>query len=280
MPIINKALILVVPLVAGCATYRAPPPGPREATAARSSEGPSKYLDWAKNDGVRLVSQPFDWTGQEWGSFALQLGLTAAVFPLDAPVRDEVQRQHDDTVSADLRDFRDYYTGNFPGILVLSVGMFATGLGLEDDKLADAGFLGTESIMYSGLAGVVLKSLAGRDRPNTGSDPYEFRGPGGKAASSAFVSGEALISFAFASSVGEVYDNPWVSSVLYALAVATSAERIDSNAHWSSDVVGGALLGYGIGKSIVHMHAGASESLSVVPIVQNDLTGVGLQVGF
>ena len=98
-----------------------------------------------------------------------------------------------------------------------------------------------EATGLSLATGYVLKFAAGRERPDQTTDPNEWRTAG-----SSFPSLHATAAFAigtvFAESGGGDYR--WLTRFIgYGIAVATSYERLDHNAHWLSDVVAGAGLG-------------------------------------
>jgi len=52
----------------------------------------------------------------------------------------------------------------------------------------------------------------------------------------------SLLAIAFASSVSEVWQNPWVTWPLYMLATAVAFQRTEVDTHWLSDVVGPSTL--------------------------------------
>ena len=88
------------------------------------------------------------------------------------------------------------------------------------------------------------------------------------------------MAFAFASSVSEVWQNPWVTWPLYAFAGAVGAQRITDNKHWLSDVVGGALLGNAVGKNIVHLHYRRNVDGVLQPYVTQDTVGLQMTCRF
>ena len=88
------------------------------------------------------------------------------------------------------------------------------------------------------------------------------------------------MAFAFASSVSEVWQNPWVTWPLYGLAIGVAAERTNANAHWLTDVVGAAFLGHAVGKTIVRMHYSHNVEGKLVPYVADHAAGLQVTLEF
>jgi membrane-associated phospholipid phosphatase len=239
--------------------------------------GPKKYLEWLWKDPVNLLTRPAFWDGEQWRTFGIEAGITGALFPLDNTVRDSVRDNRSASLDDGLNTVRSI-TGGGTYYFAASAAIFSSGLIVQNEKLADSGFLAFESVAYAGGLEEGIKFVTGRERPNTARNQYQFHGPGGHAFNSSFVSGESTVAFAFASSVSEVWQNPWVTWPLYMFAGAVSAQRITDNKHWLSDVVGGAFLGHAVGKTIVRMHYSRDIDGKVVPYVADHT--VGLQVTF
>lgn len=243
----------------------------------RSLEWPQKYLEWLWKDPVNLGTRPAFWRGEEWTTFGIEAGITGALFPLDSRVRDLVQDNRSTSVDSALSTVRDV-TGGGAYFAAAGGALFGSGLLVHNEKLADSGFLAVESVAYAGALAQGIKFLTGRERPSSGQDQYQFHGPGGGSLNSSFVSGEATVAFAFAASVSEVWQNPWVTWPLYILAGAVAAQRINDNKHWLSDVVGGAFLGHAIGTDIVRFHYRRDGEGVIQPYITQDT--VGMQVSF
>ena len=241
-----------------------------------SQNWPQKYLEWLWKDPINLLTRPIYWRGSEWRTFAVEGGITGALFPLDDPARDFVQDNRSASLDSAFKTVHDI-TGGGTYFFAASGALFGTGLIVHNEKLADSGFLAFESVAYAGGLAQGIKFLTGRERPSSAKDQYQFAGPGSGSFNS-FVSGEATVAFAFASSVSEVWQNPWVTWPLYIFAGAVSAQRINSNKHWLSDVVGGAFLGHAIGKNIVHFHYQHDGDGVLQPYITADT--IGMQVSF
>jgi len=238
---------------------------------------PKKYLEWLWKDPANLFTRPAFWGGAQWATFGVEAGLTGALMPADSSFRDFSDDINNKPLTHVLKPI-DFVLGNYP-VALISGGLFAGGLGFHNEKLADSGFLSLESVGYASLLDVAIKDLTERERPRSTKDQYQFRGPGGSThGTSSFVSGDTIAAFAFASSVSEVWQNPWVTWPLYMLAAAVAVERTQVDAHWLSDVVGAAFLGHAIGKTIVHMHYRHDIDGRLMPYVGDHV--VGLQLAF
>ena len=238
---------------------------------------PAKYGEWLWKDPANLFTRVAFWGSDQLTTFGVEAGITGALLPADDPFQDFSQDIRNKPLTSTLQPI-DFVLGNYP-VALLCGGMFLTGLGLQNDQLADSGFLSLESVGYATLIDVGLKDLTERERPRSAQNQYQFRGPTGSThGSSSFVSGDTIAAFAFASSVSEVWQNPWVTWPLYFLAAAVAVERTQVNAHWLTDVVGAAFLGHAIGKTIVRMHYRDEFEGRLMPYIGDH--AIGLQLAF
>jgi len=119
----------------------------------------------------------------------------------------------------------------------------------------------------------VLKVAVGRERPN-GENSYSFP------------SGHTSNAFALATVAEHHYG--WKLGVpAYLLAGVMGASRLEQDKHWLSDVVGGAALGYIVGRTVVRVNgtplesgAHARATWRVSPIVGRHTRGLRLSVVF
>jgi membrane-associated phospholipid phosphatase len=237
-----------------------------------TTNSPMKYLEWLWKDPINLVTRPYYWRAGEWTTFGIEAGITGALFPLDDPVRDSVQDNYSSSFNSSLNTVRDI-TGSGAYFFAAGGALFGSGFIVHNEKLADSGFLAVESAAYAGGLAESIKFLTGRERPSSGKNQYQFHGPSSGGSGSSFVSGESTVAFAFASSVSEVWQNPWVTWPLYTFAGAVAAQRVYDNRHWLSDVVGGAFLGHVVGKNIVRFHYRRDTDGVLQPYFTKDTVG-------
>lgn len=139
---------------------------------------------------------------------------------------------------------------------------------IENRRLQAAAVLTYKSALYSYFfSHLVLKPLFGRsrpvsnlrgsgaftERPGFGNDPFDwfhFPSPSLKSGTpyTGFPSFHLTWYFAAASTYAQVYDVYWLP---FSLAIGASFWEAEEHLHWFSDMVAGALIGWGIGKTLV-----------------------------
>lgn len=100
-----------------------------------------------------------------------------------------------------------------------------------------AGFVAADAVTS------VLKPFIGRARPYTDRGAYHFRAFAAHDRDHAFPSGHATHAFALAAGVAGEAGRPWVTGVAYGTAALVGWSRVHDDAHWTSDVLAGALVG-------------------------------------
>ena len=116
-----------------------------------------------------------------------------------------------------------------------------------------------------------LKHIVHRERPD-GSDNISFP------------SGHSSNAFTLATVVERHFG--WKAGIpAYTFASAVAVSRLQRNKHWLSDVVGGAALGYVVGRSVVRVNGlpldpKPSPQVSVVPIVGPRTRAVSFSLSF
>lgn len=135
-------------------------------------------------------------------------------------------------------------------VIPVAAGFYAAGLIFDDPKARATGVLGTEALVDGLIVGQILKTAAGRSRPNARSENAEFFTRG-----ASFPSGHAIASFALASVVAHEYRHKkWVPVVAYGLAAAVSTARFAAQQHYASDIVAGGAIGWFIGTYVYKTH--------------------------
>jgi membrane-associated phospholipid phosphatase len=151
-----------------------------------------------------------------------------------------------------------------PGAYYIGGSMYVVGRLSRNEKLADLGWHGTESLIVGELVAGVIKGTVGRQRPSVrprNSNSYQlFRGFGHGDEYRSFPSGHATSAFAAAAAVTSEMSRwspstRWiVGPVLYSGAALTGVSRMYNNRHWASDVLIGAGVGTFAGLKVVRYH--------------------------
>jgi membrane-associated phospholipid phosphatase len=104
------------------------------------------------------------------------------------------------------------------------------------------------SLIAGGVISPVLKGAFGRSRPHDSESSTDFHPFSG---SSSFPSGHTTQAFAVASVIATEYDSRWIAAAAYGTATLAGYARALHDRHYTSDVVGGALLGTLVGRTVV-----------------------------
>jgi membrane-associated phospholipid phosphatase len=151
-----------------------------------------------------------------------------------------------------------------PGSYVIGGSMYVAGRLSGNEKLADLGWHGTESLIAGELVAGVIKGVVGRQRPsvrprNSGSYSL-FRGFAQGDSFRSFPSGHSTSAFAAAAAVSSETSRWWpdtrwiIGPILYTGAALTGVSRMYNNRHWLSDVLVGAGVGTFAGLKVVRYH--------------------------
>ena len=228
------------------------------------------------HDTVRVFTAPARWSGKDWGYVAAGVAGVGLLFVVDDNIRATVLH-HDDPLQEHVADTVQPL-GTWASFLVIG-GFTFGGLAAHDAKAYGAGLDALSASAISGLVIVpVMKKIVGRFRPNAGYGPYHFEpfkhGP-------SFPSGHAAQAFTVASVIATEYPKRWVKAACYLPASLVLFARVRHDAHWASDVVAGALIGYGTGSEVARTNLAEREGrphVRVAPVVSPGATGMVLAI--
>ena len=161
--------------------------------------------------------------------------------------------------------------GLWSGVFV--AGMFTAGRISKHTRFRAVTYDWLDASMMNAVYFQSLKFIVGRERPN-GSNNQSFP------------SGHTSNAFALATVTERHYG--WKVGVpAYLLAGAVGAARMKEDAHYFSDVVAGATLGYIIGRTVVRVNnrplaaeAPRGVSLNIAPIVARRSRGLQMSLSF
>ncbi len=129
--------------------------------------------------------------------------------------------------------------------------LYGYGLYVDEPRAREYALTAGEGAGIATLVDIGIKAAFGRLRPfqDDHSHTAFFRG------GASFVSGDVTPVFALAAGISEYFDNTWyVAGPAYSLALLDGFGRMGHDAHWFSDVVGAALLGWGTTELFLYLH--------------------------
>jgi membrane-associated phospholipid phosphatase len=217
----------------------------------------------AWEDTKAYFTAPLRWDSRDWLTFGGTLAAIGVATQFDEDVRDHFVDGPQDIDANDSKGTDDAIPA---AVLVAGTWLLA---GITDDPggWRELGSM-LQAATYTVVTTEISKLAFGRERPNETDDASQwFKG------SDSFPSMHSGAAFA----IGTVFaesgndDYRWLRRVVgYGVAGYTAYARVDHNAHWMSDVLAGAALGYSTAKFTLRRREGGDTepraSTAVVPM--------------
>ena len=206
----------------------------------------------AWKDAGTLFTAPLHFDACAWWHAGVVTGGTLLFMPADTPARTFAQRNQSG-VNDDIAAVGRFY-GN--GLLAfgLSGGIYLSGLAAGSRELRTTGRLMFESVAFTGLAVVGLKSVIGRSRPYAEEGNLRFRPFQYQDEYISLPSGHSALSFALSTVLSRRIHNTYASAALYGLASLSAISRVYEDEHWLSDTFLGAAIGTAIGLTVTDLN--------------------------
>jgi membrane-associated phospholipid phosphatase len=136
-------------------------------------------------------------------------------------------------------------------LIPVVAGFYGYGVLKDDPKPREVGVLGAEALLDSLITVEVLKSVAGRNRPDSHGEKGQFFDGG-----DGFPSGHAIESWSLASVIAHEYGrgSKIVPIIVYSLAGVVSCARFAAQKHYASDIVAGGAMGWFMGRYVYQTH--------------------------
>lgn len=253
-------------------TAATPANTPASTDSANHHAGPESLLSidylkliWA--DTRETATEPLRWDGDDWRNAGLiGGGLVLSMAFLDKPIRNDAQRNRSRSADRFFVDIQKFGTKQY-GLPVLA-GFYAYGEFADDYESKTVALDGLSASVITALLTSSIKGIVGRARPNSGLGPHHFAP---FQSDYSFPSGHATGAFAFASVIASHYDSVWVDVTAYGIAGLVGVARIEQDAHWTSDVVAGALIGGLVGHHLVEFNREMrARGIAMMPTVGTD----------
>jgi len=223
------------------------------------------YFRLLESDFKQQVTAPFTITKKGWVKVAKFGVVTGGLMFFDEPVQKQAVNWRKGNKFLTNTSFYITSTGgSYEAIILAAMATF--GYAFKFEKARTTALLASQAYITSGAFNILIKNIAGRQRPSVyNKDQVEaapiFKGPfaksgkdqNGKKLAASFPSGHATLAFAAATVYAMEYkDKALIPIISYAGASLISLSRITENQHWVSDVFVGAALGYLSGRQVVN----------------------------
>ncbi|MDX5417773.1 MAG: phosphatase PAP2 family protein [Hymenobacteraceae bacterium] len=152
------------------------------------------------------------------------------------------------------------------GYMVPVAGIaFTSGILFKDSKLQKVGLVSMGSILMSSGITSILKNQFHRYRPSATTENHIFDGPISNSQNNSLPSAHTATAFAMATSVAAVYgyEYKYAPPIAYGVATLVGLSRINDNAHWVTDVMAGALVGYVSAKGTIYLYDLVNQKLKI-----------------
>ncbi|MBX7180934.1 MAG: phosphatase PAP2 family protein [Bacteroidia bacterium] len=226
-------------------------------------------------DAKDIAFAPIRWKEKQWGTaFALTSATAMAMF-FDKPIAQWVQAHRSPVSNAISKYGLEPIGGGIYSAGIIGV-TYIGGLVFKDQHAKKVAMLATKAFALAVAGSFVPKYVFQRERPYeaAGMDPYRFHWIVGDASHNSFISGHTIQAWAVATVYAREYRHKkWVGVLAYSLATLAGLSRVHDNAHWMSDVVGGAALGYAFGSLISNRN---NWGVEISPYRSGQSLGLGL----
>ena len=228
-------------------------------------------------DARYLATFPARPTKKGLGKTGAVMGGIIVLLLFDDEIRDEVQEARNDTL--DRWESRIEPLGKGEVNALASALVYLGGRMARNERVTETGRALLESLLFTQVATTSTKGIFGRNAPGNGTRGSEWFEDG-----TVFPSGHTSRAFAIAAVLAERHGRvaAWIG---YPLATLVGLFRLESDAHWASDVLAGAALGHGVARAVTRQRAGRERSatdVSFVPTFSPGRRGVGfvLRIAF
>jgi membrane-associated phospholipid phosphatase len=200
-------------------------------------------------DGVHVVLSPkyVRWNDLMW--LVPLAGATAAALATDTRAMTDVVSSNPSFNQINV----NVSNGLVGGFIAAPVAMFGIGHARRNERMTEAGLLGSEAMVDAVVVDEVVKLCAFRERPYVDHAQGEFF-VGSAGLDSSFISEHSMIAWSSAAVIAGEYHSKWAQFGVYSLAAGVSATRVMGQQHFPSDVLLGAAGGWLIGHYVFRAH--------------------------
>ncbi len=237
-------------------------------------ESPKNDLKNFFKAGGDVYAAPAHFDSKDWLCFTSTLGLTTSAFLIDEDVR-SFALENKGSFGDVLFKVDDFYHIEY--IAASTAALYIYGTASKNAEVRNLGLKLTEAAIYAESINLLGKFLLGRQRPANAVDAAEFQPFNTSWEFTSLPSGHTTLSFAYSTVMASIYNNFLWKFGWFSLATLVGAARIYNNAHWFSDVVLGAAIGYFVGDFVNNHYTNKKEVVSDSP--QNSAPNFSISFG-
>ena len=233
-----------------------------------------QYFKTYITDTKDLLISPTKWNKKQLLGFGLFAGTSYLVYTQDLKIKDFTQNKRT-TISDNISKYALEPIGSglipIPGIALLGLH----GVIFKNNRSINTSLLLAKTYIITGVMVTIPKILINRHRPyhDNPPNPSIFEGPS-KHLYRSYPSGHTTSAFAVATIIASEYnDNLLIPITAYSLASLSGLSRISDNKHWASDVLGGAVFGWAMGKFLYKIN---KKNVFISPYKTRNSTGFAL----
>jgi membrane-associated phospholipid phosphatase len=140
-----------------------------------------------------------------------------------------------------------YVIGSVPFQLGFSAAALGVGAIAKSQPIKNFALDNLQAQVYTGAVTLLVKELTHRARPIEGKGAYAWYGPFHGNGNQSFFSGHASLAFSTATMIFlHSHKKWWVGVLSYGVATGVAVSRMQRQAHWTSDILMGAIMGSAI----------------------------------
>lgn len=248
------------------------PASPRSAAELLDPATPKVLPGFARlitKDARHFVMAPVRWDRSQWTKAGLTALAVGGVILLDDTVRETMADNSNATtrrIAETVNPFGAEYSWGVLG------SFYVAGKFFHNDRAGAVAQDGlASSLIAAGAITPFLKRVTERTRPEESTGTYDY-GKGG----ASYPSGHTTQAFAIASVIASHYESRWVKTAAYGLAGLVGWARIETDVHYVSDVVAGALIGTLVGRTVVRLNKKERFSVATSPSLDPSAPGLAL----
>ena len=214
------------------------------------------YFNSYVSDFKHIVVSPFHWNKNKIITTSVFVATSAICYSQDKDIENFFQKNKTKTFDNISKHGLEPFGSGLYSLPI--VGLFYVyGVAFKNDKSKETALLCSKALILTSLAGNAIKYSFHRHRPYEDSPPNSmlFDGPSFKRKNISFVSGHTLCITSIATIIASEYKHKKIIPILaYTIAGLSAISRVYDNKHWSSDVVVGAAVSFGISKLIFNFN--------------------------